>query len=104
MGGLGLEPMRFGAHSLRIGGASAGLAAGLSEAALRAAGRWSSDVYQLYARASVEALRAMATVIGSTSFTDVEREFVEEELLYTTDDVTAAVARGGGDWADEDEL
>jgi len=36
---LGLDPRKFGAHSLRIGGATAALSAGLSPAAIRAAGR-----------------------------------------------------------------
>ena len=48
MASIGLDPARFGAHLLRIGGATAALAAGLSPAAIRAAGRWASDVYMLY--------------------------------------------------------
>ena len=85
MGALGLDPARYGAHSLRIGGASAGLAAGLSPAALRAAGRWSSDIYLLYTRASKEAVLGISTVIGSTAFHDLERDqFVDEELTVTT--------------------
>ena len=95
MGSLGLDPRRFGAHSLRIGGASAGLAAGMSAAALRAAGRWASDVYLLYARASKQAVRGIATVIGSTPFEDLERgEFVDEELMVTTADIAVGGARG----------
>ena len=35
MARLGLDPRRFGAHSLRIGGATAALAAGMSAAAIR---------------------------------------------------------------------
>ena len=50
MASIGLDPARFGAHSLRIGGATAALAAGLSPATIRAAGRWASDVYMLYTR------------------------------------------------------
>ena len=34
MASIGLDPARFGAHSLRIGGATAALAAGLSPAAI----------------------------------------------------------------------
>jgi hypothetical protein len=41
MQSLGLDPRKFGAHSLRIGGATAALSAGLSPAAIRAAGRCS---------------------------------------------------------------
>ena len=96
MGALGLDPRIFGAHSLRIGGASAGLAAGLSRAALQAAGRWSSDIYTLYARASREAVMGMSTVIGSTPFHDIERgEFVDEELMVTTYDLAGGGAGEG---------
>lgn len=86
---LGLDPARFGAHSLRIGGATAALAAGLSPAAIRAAGRWGSDVYAIYTRATREAAFGLTTVIGSTPFQDLERgvEFIDEELFYTTLDV-----------------
>jgi hypothetical protein len=43
---------RFGAHSLRIGGATAALAAGVQPTLIRVAGRWSSDIYQIYCAAS----------------------------------------------------
>ena len=96
MGGVGADPRNFGAHSLRIGGATAGLAAGFSEAQLRAAGRWSSDVYALYARASQQALRGMAKLIGSTPFEDLERgEFVDEELSCTTVDINLSRSARG---------
>ena len=67
----------------------------MSAAALRAAGRWASDVYLLYARASKQAVRGIATVIGSTAFEDLERgEFVDEELTVTTADLAAGGVRG----------
>ena len=66
MASIGLDPARFGAHSLRIGGATAALAAGLSPAAIRAAGRWASDVYMLNTRCNMKASQRLATVIGST--------------------------------------
>ena len=67
------------------GGATAALAAGMSAAAIRAAGRWSSDIYQIYCRLSRESAAGVATVIGSTSFEDLERgvQFVDEELMLT---------------------
>ena len=52
MAAIGLDPARFGAHSLRIGGASAALAAGVPPALIRIMGRWSSDVYEIYCRMS----------------------------------------------------
>ena len=94
MASLGLDERRFGAHSLRIGGATAGLAAGLSPAALRAAGRWSSDVYQLYARASAQALQLIATVVGSTPFEDLERsEFLNGDILTARSEAATAAAK-----------
>ena len=39
-------------HSFRIGGASAALAAGASDALVRIMGRWSSDSYTRYIRVS----------------------------------------------------
>ena len=86
---LGLDPRRFGAHSLRIGGATAALAAGMSAATIRAAGRWSSDIYMIYCRLSRESAAGVATVIGSTSFEDLERgvQFIDEELALTVDEM-----------------
>ena len=86
---LGLDPRRFGAHSLRIGGATAALAAGMSAAAIRAAGRWSSDIYLIYCRLSKESAAGVATVIGSTPFEDLERgvQFIDEELGLTVDEM-----------------
>jgi hypothetical protein len=87
---LGLPAARYGAHSLRIGGATAGLAAGVSELALRTAGRWSSDCYLLYARASRQSAARLTMVIGSTEFSDLAREqFIDEELTLTTASVGA---------------
>ena len=83
---MGLDARRFGAHSLRIGGATAALAANMSPAAIRAAGRWSSDVYLLYTRASRQAAMHVATVIGSTPFEDMERGVAfdaDGEILLT---------------------
>ena len=90
MKALGLDASKFGAHSLRIGGATAGLAANLSAAALRAAGRWSSDVYVLYTRASREANRHISRIVGSTPFHDTERDrVVDDELMFTSGDFDA---------------
>jgi ABC-type Co2+ transport system permease subunit len=92
MSRLGLDAARFGAHSLRIGGATAALAAGLSPAAIRAAGRWSSDVYAIYCRLSRQSAAGVATLVGSTPFEDVERgvQFVDEELMLTSMEMPSA--------------
>lgn len=108
---IGLDPRRFGAHSLRIGGATAALAIGLSPAAIRAAGRWGSDVYTLYTRISVQSARGLASAIGSSGFEEAERAvaFVDEELTFTTEemlpgDISFLEAQDLADLqADEDE-
>ena len=43
---LGEDPARFGGHSLRIGGATAALTAGVHPSIIRLCGRWNSDLYQ----------------------------------------------------------
>ena len=91
MASIGLDPARFGAHSLRIGGATAALAAGLSPAAIRAAGRWASDVYMLYTRCNMQASQRLATVIGSTAFEDLQRG------VHFADEDGGATARPGRD-------
>ena len=101
MRSIGLDPARFGAHSLRIGGATAALAAGLSPAAIRAAGRWASDVYMLYTRCNMQASQRLATVIGSTAFEDLQRgvHFADEELLLVPDEMPVGAV---GEFVEDD--
>jgi hypothetical protein len=73
MESIGLDPAKFGAHSLRIGGATAALAAGIQPTLIRVLGRWSSDIYEIYCRLSLEAAAGMGALIGSTPFEDVEQ-------------------------------
>jgi hypothetical protein len=93
MRAIGLDERRYGAHSLRIGGATAALAAGLSPATIRAAGRWSSDIYLIYCRISKESAAGVATCIGSTPFEDLERgaQFIGEELVLAAWEAPRAV-------------
>ena len=77
----GADPSRYGAHSLRIGGATAALAGGVEPAVIRLMGRWSSDVYQLYCRLTRQAAARMGLQVGSTDFEDMESaRFASEEL------------------------
>ena len=69
MGMLGLDPALFGAHSLRIGGATAALAAGVSPQLIRLMGRWSSDVYELYCRMSLQSAVSVGRAISSAVVT-----------------------------------
>ena len=81
MSSLGLDPARFGAHSLRIGGATAAAAAGVPPSVIRVMGRWNSDIFEIYTRLTQQAAARMTGVIGSTAFYDLERgAFHTEEL------------------------
>ena len=81
MASIGADPRRFGAHSLRIGGATAALAGGVEPAVIRVCGRWSSDTAEIYMRLTRQAASRFSVLIGSTPFDDVERGcFCDEEL------------------------
>ena len=80
MSRLGLPAKLFGAHSLRIGGATAALAAGVSPSLIRLLGRWSSDVYEIYTRMCLGTALDATRQVGSTPFEDLERGFQNEEL------------------------
>ena len=102
MAAVGCDPDRFGAHSLRIGGATAALAAGVDPAVIRAMGRWSSEVYEIYMRLTREAAARLSTTIASTPFHDLERSYqtdaLDESVEIPMYDVDA------GDGSDEDEM
>ena len=81
MGAIGQDAARYGAHSLRIGGATAALAAGVEPSMIRLLGRWSSDVAEIYMRISRQAASKVSALVGSTGFDDLERHtFRSEEL------------------------
>ena len=56
------------------------LAAGVSPERIRLMGRWSSDVYQIYCRMSLEAALDVGRAIGSTVVTPTAAAFHEEQL------------------------
>ena len=80
MRSIGRDPARYGAHSLRIGGATAAMAAGVDPAIIKVLGRWSSDVYMIYMRCNREAAAAAGAAIASTPFHDTERGPQTEEF------------------------
>jgi hypothetical protein len=88
MRAAGRDPALFGGHSLRIGGATAALAAGVSPNLIRLMGRWKSDVYELYCRMSIEAALGVGLAIASADvaplsevgFHDESLELLPEEL------------------------
>ena len=73
--------------SLRIGGATAALAAGVPPQLIRLMGRWSSDVYELYCRMSQEAALGVGRAIASAVVTAPEDGFREEQLELRTEEV-----------------
>jgi hypothetical protein len=82
MAAAGRQPAMYGAHSLRIGGASAALAAGVPPALIRLMGRWSSDVYEVYCRMSVQAALQVGQAVASAAVTTFESgsSFEQEHL------------------------
>ena len=47
---------------------------------IRAMGRWSSDVYQIYCRASDEAVLRFGVAIASADYADLESEYHNQEF------------------------
>ena len=77
MASIDLDPAQFGAHSYRIGGATALFAAGADPTIIRTMGRWSSDCYRLYVRACFQQTLNWSRVCGSQEVHDVAAEFEE---------------------------
>ena len=77
----GVDPAPFSSHSLRIGGATAALAAGMSPLTTRVMGRWDSDVYEVYCRLSRQSALRVGAVVASTPFDEVAGAFVTEDLV-----------------------
>ena len=104
MAAAGRDPRLYGAHSLRIGGATAALAAGVPPQLIRLMGRWSSDVYEIYCRMSVQAALGVGSAISSAAVDSVEAGFEHERLELQPSEV--AEMRGmAADAADgEDEM
>jgi len=47
---IGMDPIRYGGHSLRIGGATALAFCGADHSAIKSVGRWNSDAFERYVR------------------------------------------------------
>ena len=77
MRAIGEEPAHFGAHSYRIGGATALFAAGASDTVIRTMGRWSSDIHRLYVRACFEQCLDWSRRAGSTATREVAADYAE---------------------------
>jgi hypothetical protein len=99
----GRDPSLYGAHSLRIGGATAALAAGVPPALIRLMGRWASDVYEVYCRLSVQSALGVGTAISAAMVSSTEDGFHEESLEMQPSEVEEMRARAGGGMPDGDE-
>ena len=77
MASIGEDASQFGAHSYRIGGATALFAAGADPTVIRTMGRWSSDIYRLYVRACFAQTIEWSKRAGSQRVHDVAQEFAE---------------------------
>ena len=73
---VGWDPELYGAHSLRIGGATALFAGGADPMVIRPMGRWSSDCYRLYVRACFEQTVAWTSRMGSQRVRDIQGTYV----------------------------
>ena len=63
MEAIGLPPLIYGAHSLRIGGATELAARGVPQLTIQLLGRWDSSAYRAYTRVSQgQALRLSAAL------------------------------------------
>ena len=102
MAAIGLDPSLYGAHSLRIGGATAALAAGIPPALIRIMGRWSSDIYEIYCRMSVEAALGVGAAIGSATVTRPEDGFHEDQLEMLPSEIPFLPPASGSAGAVED--
>ena len=76
----GGDPTLYGAHSLRIGGATAALAAGVSALVIKAMGRWGSDVFEIYAHLSDRAARSFGRDVTSVDYEEVQGAYYSEDL------------------------
>ena len=85
---VGADPDKYGAHSLRIGGATAALAQNVSPALIRLMGRWSSDVYEIYCRMSQQSAVHVGKLIATAHVNQVNEAFQFEELEYLPSEIT----------------
>jgi len=77
---IGEDPMQFGTHSYRIGGATALFAAGANETVIRTMGRWSSDIHRLYVRACFEDCCEWTRRAGSAQVSDLAGSYDEVDF------------------------
>ena len=98
------DPSRYGGHSLRIGGATAAHAANISPQLIRLMGRWSSNIYEIYCRLSLESALGVGQAIASAQVTEATEAFQDKELAMLPSEVSEVrQVFGGVDEEDEEE-
>ena len=65
----GLNPALYAGHSFRIGAATSAAAAGILAHMIQTLGRWSSDAFKLYIRASRDSLAQVSATLASLTLT-----------------------------------
>ena len=84
------------AHSLRIGGATAALAVGVSPQLIRLMGRWSSDIYEIYCRRSMQSVVAVGRALAAAIVTPEGETFQDEHLEVLPSEAAQSVSIVGG--------
>jgi hypothetical protein len=102
MQAAGRNPSIYGGHSLRIGGATAAHAAGVPPNLIRLMGRWSSDVYAVYCRMSIESALGVGQAIASAMVTASSEAFQDESLELLPSEVTRLARITGGEDIEEE--
>jgi hypothetical protein len=97
MGAAGRDPAVYGGHSLRIGGATAAHAAKIPPSLIRLMGRWSSDIYEIYCRLSLESALAVGQAIASAQVTPTAEAFHDENLEMLPSEVKQLAEVVGSD-------
>ena len=79
------------------------MAAGVTPALIRMMGRWSSDVYEIYCRLSLQAALGVGTAIGSAHVTAADARFEEEHFELMQSEVQTYRDMAGCDGVNEDD-
>ena len=82
----------YNLHSFRIGGATALLASNCSIEQIKAMGRWSSDVAEVYARPTRRQLEELSIALDTadtTPFEDADDEYFDRAAGVCEDDTDA---------------
>ena len=74
LGQLGLNPMHFGTHSIRIGSATALFVRGGDELVIKTMGVWSSDAFLKYIRSNLVRVLQLGAKGCSADVTDDDHE------------------------------